>query len=308
MNAPVLSARARLTRALARVLVHGGLPGASIALRNAYKLLGRGPAGPLRVPTIYGFDMQLDPRRHRGVDASVYFNGTYEAGSIDVIRRALRPGDVFIDAGANIGLMSLAAAQIVGPGGQVHAFEPVPEVHAILEANAALNGYRQIRAHRRALGAGPETRTIYEQAGINKGSASLVEPSQGTSASHAVAVTSVDAFVREAGISRVRMLKADVEGWEFELLQGARAVLSAATAPALCIEYSRSYSPRSGQLMDVYEFLRSVNAYQIFKLRFGKETVSQLVPIRTADDLPRHDNIFCFLPDHLEAGGLRTRK
>ncbi len=59
--------------------------------------------------------------------------------------------------------------------------------------------------------------------------------------------------------------------------------------------------PRSEQLMDLYDFIRSINRYQVFKLRFGKETLSPLVPIRAAADLPRHDDIFCFLPQHLNA-------
>lgn len=290
--------RARLSRAAARFLIRHGFPGCSVLLRNGYKLLGRPPSGPLRVATLHGFYMQLDPLRHKGLDASVYWNGTYEAGSIHIIRQTLRPGDVFIDAGANIGLMSLAASEIVGPGGSVHAFEPVPDVYRILETNIALNSRRNIHAHRLALGAAPEERTIYEQTVVNKGNATLVPPAVPGGPSHAVSVIALDQFVERAGIGSVRMIKADVEGWELQCLQGARSLLTAPDAPALCIEYSRSYSPRSKQLPDLYDFIKSINGYQVFKLKFGKETISPLVPVRSPADLPRHDNIFCFLPHH----------
>jgi len=137
------------------------------------------------------------------------------------------------------------------------------------------------------------------------GSPYLVPPATPGGPSHAVTVISLDRFVEGAGIRSVRMIKADVEGWELQCLQGARALLSATDAPALCVEYSRSYSPRSELLLDLYDFITSINRYQVFKLRFGKETISPLVPVRSRSDLPRHDNIFCFLPHHVN--GLQHR-
>lgn len=122
----------------------------------------------MRVTTRYGFDLVVDPRRNKGVDASVYYNGTYEAGTVFTIMQSLRPGDVFIDAGANIGLMSLAAAQVVGPAGRVHAFEPVPELINLFRQNIALNGTPNVTLHPQALGSANERRTIYERPGINE--------------------------------------------------------------------------------------------------------------------------------------------
>ena len=305
-SATALGPRARLTRAVASFLIGHSFPGCSVLLRNGYKLAGPAPAGPLQVATTYGFPMQIDPRRHRGVDASIYFNGTYEAGCIDVIRRLLRPGDVFVDAGANIGLMSLAAAQRVGPAGRVHAFEPVPGVHRVLQANIALGGFDNVSTHACALGAAREQLTIYEQTDINFGSASLVKPASARPTEYRVDVVALDDFVREHQVPVVHVIKADVEGWELELVRGARQLLSGPAAPALCLEYSASYSPRSAELPELYDFVRSVNAYRVFKLRHGKETRSPLVPVQQPADLPRHDNIFCLLPQHVDALGLRA--
>ncbi|MHB8743635.1 MAG: FkbM family methyltransferase [Sulfuricaulis sp.] len=294
-----LNFRARLTRAIANILIHHSVPGCSRLLRNAYKLFGSLPAGPLRIETRYGFDMIVDPRRNKGVDASIYYNGTYEAGTLYAITNSLRAGDIFIDAGANIGLMSLAAAQVVGSHGKVHAFEPVPDVYAQLRQNVEINKADNILLHNLALGSKHERRTIYEQALINKGSASFVEPILSSSAKHMVDVDTLDRFSNANGINTIRMIKADVEGWELEVLQGAKSLLSASNAPILCIEYSVSYSPRRDQLLDVYDFIRNVNGYRFFKLKNGKETISPLVKISSAADLPKHDNIFCFLPHQI---------
>lgn len=302
-NLTGLNRRARLARAFANILIHHSFPGCSKLLRNAYKLLGTPPVGPLQVPTRYGFHMLVDPIRNKGVDASVYYNGTYEAGTLFAITQALRKGDVFIDAGANIGLMSLAAAQSVGPSGRVHAFEPVPGVYSMLERNIAINGFKNITPHQKALGSMSERRTIYEQAHINNGSASFVRPATGNGTQHEVEVVALDEFINTMRIGPVRMIKADVEGWELDLLLGAKSLLSGKNAPILCIEYSTSYSPRREKLLDVYDFIHSVNKYEFFKLRHGKETISRLIKINKPGDLPQHDNIFCFLPGHQEEIG-----
>jgi FkbM family methyltransferase len=52
----------------------------------------------------------------------------------------LRPGDVFVDVGANIGYFSVLAASVVGAQGAVFAFEPDPDNYRLLCANAGLNG------------------------------------------------------------------------------------------------------------------------------------------------------------------------
>lgn len=294
-----INRRARFTRAMANILMHHSFPGCGKVLRNAYKLFGPPPAGPLRIETRYGFDILVNPKRNRGVDSSIYYNGTYEAGTLSVILGSLRKGDTLVDAGANIGLMSLAAAQKVGPGGAVHAFEPVPDVFSQLQQNAVLNNTGNIHVHNLALGSVPEKRMIYEQAGISKGVASLVQPTADSSGIHSVNVDTLDRVCDASGIRTIRMIKADVEGWELELLQGSKRLLSADNAPILCIEYCVSILSRRGQLHDVYHFLRNINKYQFFKLKNGKETISPLVGVISESDLPRCDNLFCFLPQHL---------
>lgn len=99
------------------------------------------------------------------------------------------------------------------------------------------------------------------------------------------------------------MIKADVEGWELDLLRGAEKLLAHNMAPILCVEYSESYSPSRERLPGMYDFVRSINHYELYKLKHGKETISPLVRIDRREALPRHDNLFCFLPSHrLEIG------
>ena len=297
--------RIKLTRSLAKILIHHSFPGCGKLLRNVNKLLGPRPKGPFVTTTSLGFDVIVDPYNNRGVDTSIYYNGIYEAGTLFTLMQALRKDDIFIDVGANIGLMSLTASQIVGPTGKVYAFEPVPDVFAILKKNVSINNANNIFPVQKALGSKSEQKTIYEQAHINKGSATFIKPTSANVAHQEVMVGTIDDFAKSMGITAVRLIKADVEGWELDVLQGAKHLLSENHAPVLCVEYSGSFSPRKKKLIDLYDFIRSVNEYQIFKLKHGKETISQLVKITKPADLPQHDNIFCFLPNHVKEIGAR---
>lgn len=67
--------------------------------------------------------------------------GIWEPYESSLVQRYLKPGDVFLDAGANIGYFSVLAAACVGEGGHVYAFEPEPRNFRLLQANVELNGF-----------------------------------------------------------------------------------------------------------------------------------------------------------------------
>lgn len=289
-----ISRRHRLLQAIVRWLIQNPFAGSSKVIRNAYKIFGPLPDANVTVRTKMGFLIQVNPGRNKGVDALLFANRIYEAGTLHVIKSVLQPGDTFVDAGANIGLMSLAASQCVGRDGRVHAFEPVPDIYRHLLHNLRINDADNVIAHNCALGERREKRAIYQQLMVNYGSATLQKP-ENYSESHEVEIETLDGFIATRGIKTVRMLKADVEGWELELLKGSAALLAGRNAPVLCLEYSRNHPAAKHGREDIYQFIRRANDYRVFRLRYGKETISPLVEIRHASELPAHDNIFCFL-------------
>jgi len=260
------------------------------------------PAEPVVCSTIHGFDMLLNPSRDalRGIEPSIFLTGTYEPGTLHLFRKLLRRGDVVIDIGANIGLMSLYAAKLVGKGGEVMSFEPMTEEYAILLKNIHLNRFEHVHTYNIALGAKRERKWIYAHPEINRGSSSLVKNSGGIAVTE-VEITTLDDFLfLHPKKNNIRLVKIDVEGWELEVLKGAKSLLASRHAPALCVEYSSAHPLEGGQLTEIWDFLSSANRYRCFKLMLGKEKVSKLIPVRDVSDLPTHDNLFCFLPDQLE--------
>jgi FkbM family methyltransferase len=255
------------------------------------------PGGACIMRTLHGFWLRIDPVRDEGVERSIYYTGTYEKGALAVMKRILGQGDLFVDAGANIGLMSLFASGLVGRAGRVYAFEPNPETAAILRENIRINGAENIEVSECAIGRRPGKARIYERWDLNRGSATLIRP-EVESGSHEVTVTTLSEFLRDK--RPVRLVKLDIEGFEPEALQGAMELLQREDPPVLMVECSEIAGDSSaGGPRAIYDLLAGGGRYRIFRGRGGKGRVSRLVEVKGAGEMPPHDNIYCFTGDHI---------
>jgi len=207
------------------------------AFRVAWSLVlkRRPPSRPLVVP----FD---DGRSRIYADLRTTFGlYLYRYGGCDydrlLVRRFLRPGDVFVDGGAHVGMFSLVAAAAVGATGSVYAFEPSPETYAGLEANVALNGFGNVRAHQEALAAedGILQFTVFDG---DTAAFSSVHPGSDVAGGRTIDVASkrlADRVPQEVW-PRIAMLKLDVEGAELDALRGAEPLLDA-VHPVILMEF-----------------------------------------------------------------------
>ena len=80
---------------------------------------------------------RLDLRE--GIDFAIYLLGIFERSTVRAYERRVRPGDVVLDIGANVGAHSLHLARLVGAGGTVVCFEPTDFAFGKLERNVGLN-------------------------------------------------------------------------------------------------------------------------------------------------------------------------
>src|SRR6185312_84581 len=103
---------------------------------------------------------------HTPLGLGLYRYG-YRDPDLDLVAKLLRPGDVFVDGGANVGLFTLVAANRVGAAGKVIAFEPGRAVRMSLLANVVLNGLAQVEVVPFALAAelGEARFRVFEAAG-----------------------------------------------------------------------------------------------------------------------------------------------
>jgi FkbM family methyltransferase len=178
----------------------------------------------------------------------------------------LRPSDVFVDVGANLGLFTVLAARRVGPGGRVLAFEPSPRAFRRLQENVALNGFTNVACHRVALSDRGGQATLTVSADGHEAWSSLARPAKGAAfAAETVPTAAWDDFTREHGLlGRVALMKIDVEGWESRVLAGAREALRRPDAPVLQVELTDAVSRAAGSsCARVYGMLEGLG-YQLF--------------------------------------------
>jgi FkbM family methyltransferase len=150
--------------------------------------------------------------------------GKYENEVLREIERWLRPGDTFVDVGANVGLFSVLAAGIVGESGTVVAVEPHPRVHRFLTENLALNSLQRVKTHQVAVGAEAGTAFLSDRHADDQNALAAT----GTLA---VSVVRLDSLLGD--VPHIRVLKIDVEGHELEVLRGAGDVLQRCDAVLL---------------------------------------------------------------------------
>lgn len=135
----------------------------------------------------------------------------------------LKPGDVVVDLGANIGAYAIRAAMAVGATGKVYAFEPLDRTRRRLERALELNNIGNVSVSGEAIG----SECGYAQLAVKDrgSSASLAERSHAAE-TYNVRVTTLDEFADTNGISAINWVKMDIEGAEPLALAGMMQTIS----------------------------------------------------------------------------------
>lgn len=124
-----------------------------------------------------------------------------------------RPGDTVIELGAEFGAETVVLSRLVGPHGKVIAVEAQPWTCALLEETVRSNGLDNVQVVNAAvtgtIGAVGVTETHSASDHVFTGSAGVQVPS-----------TTVDALVRDHSLTRVDMVKMNIEGSESDAMRG----------------------------------------------------------------------------------------
>lgn len=186
-----------------------------------------------------------------------------------LLRRRLgrRPaGGVYVDVGAHCGSLSIPFESFFD---KVLAIEPLPDNYRALERNIALNDLqRKIRPFNVAAGAAQANGTMF----VKADDTSSLAPVEGATGTLGVSIRPLDEILNDEGISasEVRLLKADVEGYELAVLAGARRLLDEGS-PIVVLEANtaaakaslEAYMGRIG-----YELVRVTDGRNLFFERF----------------------------------------
>jgi FkbM family methyltransferase len=209
------------------------------------------PAG-LRVKDDCGVRLQLDPEDYIG--HAICFTGSFEPISLGLAQRLMKEGGTFLDVGSNIGLYSCSLSRI--PGVRCLAVDASARAFSRLLDNLALNPECEVTAVNVALGAHRGLAGLNAPNPGNLGTTRVSAPgARLDAAQNVVAVVPLYELLTAAGVTSIRLMKIDVEGFEFEVFRGMDLV-GGVRPESILMEYSREVSNASA-LRSSFDLLES---------------------------------------------------
>jgi FkbM family methyltransferase len=220
----------------------------------------------------------------RLLDHSIFFGLIKEPAWVNLFKNLKRDA-IIIDAGANIGYLSLHFARAC-PAGMVFSFEPDSDNYSNLETNVRLNDFQNIKTFPLALGAKTEKAILFKMYPKNPGANRILPVnSEKLCQREWVDVTTVDEIIENVGISRIDLLKIDVEGYELFVLMGARAAIMK-WKPTLFVELIEANFRQQGYTaISLLEYIESLG-YEVVDAK------TMLKLDRTMTDY--HTDLICF--------------
>lgn len=176
----------------------------------------------------------------------------------------LKPDSVVIDAGANSGVFSVFAAMHC-KNGKIFSFEPVKSTYDVLLRNIVK--YPQVTAFNLGLGTEEKTaeiRTSSRSPGINAVNDSVLAEKNGRffDGSEKIQITTMDKAVEKQKLNRLDFIKIDTEGYESQILEGARATIKQ-FKPVIAM----SAYHRENDQVELPKLLKSIEPAYVCKFR-----------------------------------------
>jgi FkbM family methyltransferase len=212
-------------------------------------------------------------------------SGSWEPSISAVVERLVRPGDTFVDVGANVGYYTLLAAPVVGPTGHMYAFEPAESIFARLSRNLELNGLGWVHARRVGVGAARAVATVEPGPPGKSGETRLTQlaaeppPADASeSAVETITILPLTELLDGLDATRPAVIKIDVEGLEPDVLAGFEPLLRDAL-PELALFVECTPEAWTGGAGWWDEFITR-HGFDVFEIANGY-TVEDLYPVRT---------------------------
>ena len=199
-----------------------------------------------------GLNWELDLRQ--GIDFAIFLQGGFEPMTLREYGRLVKAGDTVFDIGANIGAHTLPLARLVGPHGTVAAFEPTDYAFSKLRRNLALNPLLEQRIIAVQALLVSKTEDLKPEAIPSSWSLEPPLPGDNIHPVHKGSYNSLqgataiqlDQWVDESNIDKLDFIKIDVDGFEIDVLEGAKLTLKR-FRPRIMMEFAPYVFEERGQ-------------------------------------------------------------
>lgn len=167
------------------------------------------------------------------IERSLLTTGHWDSIVESCVQRLLKPGDTFLDVGANIGYFSMMASKVVGSNGTVVSFEPSARALTRLAAHGCLNQCRNQLICSHAVGDFTGRSTLNWAPSSNIGGSTISRGKAATGAVEQITIRRLDDVCREFDLVP-SLIKMDIEGFELFALKGAREMLQMHSPQVVC--------------------------------------------------------------------------
>jgi len=181
--------------------------------------------------------MYLDLREDMCFGIFFYEGQPHEIGTEKLLSKVLKANNVVVDVGANIGYYTRIASNLVGTGGAVYAFEPMPAAYRVLQMNCS--NLVNVTLFPIAMGDKHGESTFYVR---KKGDMSSLSPDD-KAKTVLVQTDTLDNILMK--VPKIDFIKIDVEGFELEVLSGSQKTIST-HRPIVYFELLQSYAEERG--------------------------------------------------------------
>ena len=207
----------------------------------------------------------------------IYYFGIWEPALTYWVRRRIKPGDVFIDIGANIGYYTLLASKLVGKHGKVISIEASPRIFESLKNNLARNYIQNVKALNLAVSDSEGTVKVYFGGHGNCGETSILEQ-VGMEFEGEVKSIRLDTILISEELDKIRIVKIDVEGAEFSVVDGMHELLHKCPKVDVLIEINPERLATQGKTAESIFKIFEQAGYYAYSLENSYSPLSYLTP------------------------------
>ena len=196
-----------------------GRRGTALARAIGWQIFKRASGRPWDISIAGNIKLRCHPDS-TSASAALYCNGRPDYHEMGFMLDYLKPGDRFVDIGANVGVYALLAASVVGEHGAVDAYEPDARAAARLRENVRLNGLKTVTIRQAAVSAHDGTVTFsMDQDTTNR----ILGKEHTACATTTVSCSRLDTLYPDGDLAMVKM---DIEVAEPLALSGGAGLLA----------------------------------------------------------------------------------
>ncbi len=249
--------------------------------------------------SVQGHEMYLDSSDSLRLST----NDVFEPYTTEVIKQNISSGDLVIDIGANIGYFTLIMAKGITENGKVFSFEPEPKNFELLKKNVEINNYSNVILEKKAIGNKTGIAKLYLADKKNNifysGMHRIFRSDLVSQILNPVSINIIklDDYLQDLKfIKKIRLIKIDVEGAEFDVLKGMNKILDENKEIEIVMEFSsENLEDYGSNAYDVVDFLMN-KGFKLSVINEVEKRMEEVTGIKEIIDSEAKKiglNIFC---------------